>query len=735
MIKIYTWEILSLALLATGIFLLTKKFRKKTYSDVENASECDVEGHSRGIFPEELDSTINKASKDDSSCEEINADLQDGSNAEEIERKTTVAVETEQAYSGSDETNKENAIEEKVPIPYYKLEIPVFAISIIVLILLLFLPHNVLNGKSCFRRQEYASAIDHLSRCGKEDRVINYLLVRAKKELIRKKQKIQFNKKIKEISQQISEKRWYQANKLVQAMQINGLDPAERISIKNFKDVIKKGIGRLEACKAFEFNNAEIRKLLKMVENMYNSNTDLETGSQLCNKIFANANFLLLKHEKYLYSKEVQKIKSLISSANILKQKIYWKNRRNIALKKWASFKYDSVADMKKTLANLQKNQQQQLGISTCSNAIREINLLLVEYDKSFSNQERLLIRNIKEKYKVLLYKVTCQLKRNQAVKSYHFTTGRIDKLKEIVSTLLNDKSNQDKLFRLCHDGIVHLQKLSHYHFNFLTGQERTEVNSMISFLRGIEKRGWGKRCPMGQPHKISEPELTLIYVAPGFLAKEGQYTYLIKPYWIGKTEITQDQYDEIMDKDPSHFPKFWSGLFTSDDEFPVETISYYEAKEFCRKLTSIERKRNNIPDFLEYRLPTIAEWRYAANGGNAKTRRFCYSGSDSIANVGWYSCNSDRSTHKVSKKKPNVLGVCDMSGNVAEWVLDELSDSHSKARFNPVGKVASPFKPFVMGGSYNSPSKNCTSDSGTPQSPYYKSNSVGFRIVLAFKQ
>jgi sulfatase modifying factor 1 len=160
-------------------------------------------------------------------------------------------------------------------------------------------------------------------------------------------------------------------------------------------------------------------------------------------------------------------------------------------------------------------------------------------------------------------------------------------------------------------------------------------------------------------------------------------------------------------------------------DNCPVENITYDEAQAYCRKQSRLTDKT--------YRLPTEAEWEYAARGGN-KSGGFLYSGSNDIAEVGWSSVNSGGKTHPVGQKQPNELGLCDMTGNVWEWCSDWYDDYYynSSSTRNPQGASQGTFR-VIRGGSWDSTPLLCRATYRSTLVPSSSYGPVGFRPVVAF--
>ena len=161
-----------------------------------------------------------------------------------------------------------------------------------------------------------------------------------------------------------------------------------------------------------------------------------------------------------------------------------------------------------------------------------------------------------------------------------------------------------------------------------------------------------------------------------------------LSSYSIGETEVTQELWQAVMGDNPSEF---------KGARRPVETVSWEDCKDFIRELNNLTGRR--------FRLPTEAEWEYAARGGK-KSKGYRYSGSNSIGDVAWYRDNSGNQTHDVGTKRANELGLYDMSGNVLEWCQDWYDSYISSSQTNPTG--ASGENPVLRGGSWKSITGHC---------------------------
>ena len=187
----------------------------------------------------------------------------------------------------------------------------------------------------------------------------------------------------------------------------------------------------------------------------------------------------------------------------------------------------------------------------------------------------------------------------------------------------------------------------------------------------------------------------------------------LTNDYYIGKYEVTQALWQAVMGSNPSS---------RKGDNLPVEKVSWKDCQKFLSKLNRITGKM--------FRLPTEAEWEYAARGGK-KCRGYQYSGSNNLSDVAWYDDNSGNKTHAVGTKQANELGIYDMSGNVWEWCLDRCGKYSRFSQVNPIGANSGSYRVF-RGGCWLNFAKFCRSSFRFGNTPDFRNNNLGLRLVLS---
>lgn len=202
-------------------------------------------------------------------------------------------------------------------------------------------------------------------------------------------------------------------------------------------------------------------------------------------------------------------------------------------------------------------------------------------------------------------------------------------------------------------------------------------------------------------------------YDASAYQIESPVHQTSISSYAIGKFEVTQAQWNAAMGDNPSNI---------QGENLPVENVTWEEVQAF----TSILNEKSG----LNYRLPTEAEWEFAAKGGN-KSEKFTYSGNSVLSACGWYYSNSEATTHEVGSKIPNELGIYDMSGNVREWCNDWFGYYSSSMEDNPQGAYDGNMK-VNRGGSWTTPAVNCRNTYRHTDYPYEKALDLGFRLVLS---
>jgi len=239
-----------------------------------------------------------------------------------------------------------------------------------------------------------------------------------------------------------------------------------------------------------------------------------------------------------------------------------------------------------------------------------------------------------------------------------------------------------------------------------------------------------GKAAKKGCPDVTNAETITDATVGAFILVKGGSFDMgskngennekpvhrvTLSDYYIGQTEVTQAQWRKVMGFNPSNF--------TNCDECPVENVSWDDIQTFLQKL-------NSRSGGVKYRLPTEAEWEYAARGGT-RSKGYTYAGSNNVDDVEWNDGNAGGKTHPVKDKQPNELGLYDMSGNVYEWCSDWYGNYTSGIHTNPAGPTTDSDH-VLRGGSWKNNPQNCRVAYRGHNTPDFRFNVLGFRLARA---
>ena len=271
------------------------------------------------------------------------------------------------------------------------------------------------------------------------------------------------------------------------------------------------------------------------------------------------------------------------------------------------------------------------------------------------------------------------------------------------------------------------------------------DMNKLINIMLGVPELLEG-----GKRYTVNGVSFVMVAVEGGTFtmgatAEQGSDAYdsempahqvTLSSYSIGETEVTQALWVAVMGTNPSYFNGYGNAYYGSEHsenygtnlQRPVEWVSWDKCQTFITKL-------NQLTDET-FRLPTEAEWEYAARGGN-KSRGYKYAGSNTIGDVAWYDVNAydvgssspNYGTHTVATKSPNELGLYDMSGNVWEWCQDWYGGYSSGAQTNPTGPTSGSYRVF-RGGSWNNSARDCRVSSRGNWPADFRYNALGLRLA-----
>lgn len=243
-------------------------------------------------------------------------------------------------------------------------------------------------------------------------------------------------------------------------------------------------------------------------------------------------------------------------------------------------------------------------------------------------------------------------------------------------------------------------------------------------------------RCEEGKPFvlPIGKTAMAFVWVPPGEVKILGGDDHnalpnprTIKPgFWMGKFEVTQSQWEELMTNNPSHF---------QGSDLPVEGMTWDAYMEFCQKLNAL-RVSAGIDPTDSFCLPTQKQWEYACRATNNPESRLTFANGDDeadLARIAWYGANSKGKTHSVGAKAPNNWGLCDMCGNVWEYCQDWNRADDNETRYSvpgvPYDDVGMRYR-ALCGGSWFSTASGCRPDH-RGRAPDVAGGSVGFRVIL----
>ncbi len=256
-----------------------------------------------------------------------------------------------------------------------------------------------------------------------------------------------------------------------------------------------------------------------------------------------------------------------------------------------------------------------------------------------------------------------------------------------------------------------------------------TDVTTLTSIVIN------GETDAQTETFTIDGVSFTMVRVTGGtFMMGNNSYSWCypshevtLSDFSIGQIEVTQELWLAVMGVNPSWFCS--ADGYEDDLMRPVEEVNWYHCRDFILKLNRLTGRT--------FRLPTEAEWEFAARGGN-KSKGYLYAGSDDLSKVGWFEQNipsqeegtEGYGTQRVGLKRPNELGLYDMSGNVSEWCQDWYSDFSSEPQVNPAGPATGDRR-VIRGGSWHHDAFNNEIQNRMGTHPGYSYANLGLRLAL----
>ena len=270
-----------------------------------------------------------------------------------------------------------------------------------------------------------------------------------------------------------------------------------------------------------------------------------------------------------------------------------------------------------------------------------------------------------------------------------------------------------------------------------LNGDNRLDIADVVVLLEMIANDNGTQQSDNGtQTFTVNGVDFKMVSVEGGtfqmgateeqgsdaFDEEKPVHEVTLSSYCIGQTEVTQELWQAVMGKSPSDDAQ-WTATIGMGGQYPVYYVRWEDCQTFIARL--------NLLTGQNFRLPTEAEWEYAARGG-AKSKGNKFAGSDTASDVAWYKGNSGNSTHKVGTLQPNELGLYDMSGNVAEWCADWFNTKYyaSSPTDNPTGPTTGKNR-ISRGGSWTSTESVCRISYRGKNDPMTNARNLGLRLAL----